>query len=269
MKATVLVDNIGTQETKGEWGLGIYIEHQDKKLLLDTGASSLFLDNAKKLGIHLEDVDAAVLSHAHYDHAGGMRTFFEINRKASFYLRDTAEENCYKKAWIFPCYIGIPKNIKKDYPERIQMVKGNASLMDGVYLIPHSTPGLEKIGKANRMYVKQGRKWKPDDFSHEQSLVFDRGEDLIVFNSCSHGGADCIIREASEQLHKPVRALIGGFHLSGKPEQEVRALAGRLKETGVQEIYTGHCTGKTSFHILQDELGDMVRQLHVGLTMDF
>lgn len=269
MKATVLVDNIGMQGAPGEWGLSIYVEHRDQKLLLDTGSSTLFLENAKKLGIALEDVDGAVLSHAHYDHANGMRAFLETNGKAPFYLRDGAGENCYKKIWFFYKYIGIPRNILKDYPERIRMVKGNAQLMEGVYLIPHDTPGLDKIGKANSMYVKKGRTWKPDDFSHEQSLVFDLGEELVVFNSCSHGGADNIIREVSKQLHKPVRALIGGFHIFGKSAEEVRALAGRIKETGVKEIYTGHCTGKSSFRILQEELGDMVKQLHVGLTIDF
>lgn len=42
MKATVLVDNIGENGIKGEWGLSIYIENDGTKLLLDTGASSLY-----------------------------------------------------------------------------------------------------------------------------------------------------------------------------------------------------------------------------------
>ena len=43
MKATVLVDNISCNELAGEWGLSIYIEYRDKKILLDTGTSELFL----------------------------------------------------------------------------------------------------------------------------------------------------------------------------------------------------------------------------------
>ena len=41
MKATVLVDNISCNELAGEWGLSIYIEYGDKKILLDTGASEI------------------------------------------------------------------------------------------------------------------------------------------------------------------------------------------------------------------------------------
>ncbi len=63
MKATVLVDNIGNEAAHGEWGLAIYIEYEDKRILLDVGSSGLFAENAEKLGIDLSTVDFAVLSH--------------------------------------------------------------------------------------------------------------------------------------------------------------------------------------------------------------
>lgn len=50
MKIKVLIDNIENDELAGEWGLAIYIEHNGKKILLDTGGSDLFLTNAEKNG---------------------------------------------------------------------------------------------------------------------------------------------------------------------------------------------------------------------------
>ena len=79
MKATVLVDNIGNENTAGEWGLSFFIEYGGRKVLLDAGASGLFAENAHKLGISLAETDYAVLSHAHYDHADGMAEFFGQN----------------------------------------------------------------------------------------------------------------------------------------------------------------------------------------------
>ena len=87
LKATVLVDNIGTEIATGEWGLSIYIEQAGKNILLDTGASNRFLVNAKALGKDIGAVDYGVLSHAHYDHANGMQAFFEENENAKFYLQ--------------------------------------------------------------------------------------------------------------------------------------------------------------------------------------
>lgn len=75
MKIKVLMDNISSGELAGEWGLSILIEYEGRKILLDTGASGAFAENAEKMGIDLAEVDFAVLSHAHYDHSDGMEAF--------------------------------------------------------------------------------------------------------------------------------------------------------------------------------------------------
>lgn len=270
MKATVLVDNISKENINGEWGLCIYIEYGEKNILLDTGSSGLFLENAKKLGIDIRNVDYAVLSHAHYDHANGMRNFFEANGTAKFYLSNACGENCYFKKWFFHKYIGIPKNILNENNKRIVYAKGDYTLFPGASLIPHKTEGLSEIGKKNMMYIRNEKGWKPDDFSHEQSLVFDTESGLVIFNSCSHGGADNIINEIAATFpDKKIKALVGGFHIFNKSEAEVKKLATRIKMTGIETIYTGHCTGEKSFGILKDELGEGIHQLYSGLVMEF
>ncbi len=45
MKATVLSDNIPAENLGCEWGLSIFIEYHGKHILLDAGASGLFLKN--------------------------------------------------------------------------------------------------------------------------------------------------------------------------------------------------------------------------------
>lgn len=270
MRATVVVDNRKNGDIQGEWGLCIYIEYGDQKILLDVGASNLFARNAEKLGISLKEVDMAVLSHAHYDHANGMEAFFQNNDKAKFYLRETCGENCYFKKWFITKYIGIPKHILEKYPDRIIFAKGDTKLCEGIYLIPHKTEGLSEIGKREKMYQHRDRKWYPDDFSHEQSLVFETQKGLVIFNSCSHGGAVNIINEVAATFpDKKVYALIGGFHLFNKPVSEVQALGKKIRETGIEYVCTGHCTGGKAYAALQEELGDKLHQLQVGLVMEF
>ena len=269
MKATVLVDNIPLGELSGEWGLSIYIEYGEKTVLLDTGSSKLFLKNAKMLGKNIKKVDYAVISHAHYDHANGMKAFFEINDKAKFYLREGSKENCYGKRWIFHKYIGLPRRILKNFSERIEFAAGDYELCPGVYLIPHKTDGLSEQGRINNLYIKDSNGYRFDDFKHEQSLVFETEEGLVIFNSCSHGGAEVIIREITETFSgKKIKAMIGGFHLFRRTEDEVRAFARKVLETGIEEIYTGHCTGEAAYKVLKEELGDRVHQLHVGLVIE-
>lgn len=268
MLAKILIDNIGNDGLIGEWGLSVYVEYEGKKYLLDAGTTGKFTQNARAMGIRLQDVDYSILSHAHYDHADGFKAFFKENEKAPLLLREGTAENCYHYYPIFKKYIGIHRGYLKKYANRIRYVSGDFSPERGVYLIPHKTPGLEEIGKAACMCVKKNHKWVFDDFSHEQSLVFDTAEGLVIFNSCSHGGADNIITEIGKTFpDRKIYALIGGFHLFRSSDEEVRALAGRIKETGIQRIYTGHCTGKRAFSVLKEELGDIAEQLHVGLEI--
>ena len=269
MRATVLADNTAAPGLPGEWGLSIYIEENGKTILLDTGSSALFADNADRLGLSLSKVDAGVLSHWHYDHANGMETFFARNDRAKFYLRKLDGEDCYSRTLIFYKHIGIPRGILGRCGERIELIEGQRELCGGIWLLPHSSPGLEQIGRREKMYVRKGRRMTPDSFSHEQSLVYDTDRGLVIFNSCCHGGADRIIREAQQALPgRRVHALIGGFHLHNKSEEEVRAMAGRLRETGVERIFTGHCTGERACQTLRQELGDRVKQIRTGFVLE-
>lgn len=270
MKATVLVDNNGTDNLKGEWGLSILIEYKDKLFLLDTGSSDLFNKNAKALNLDISKVDYGILSHAHYDHSKGLSVFFKENQNAKFYFREGALENCYKKLSIFQKYIGLKKGTTKKYCDRIEYVSGDYELYDGVYLIPHKTPGLSKLGEREKMYCKENHRFVIDSFNHEQSLVFKTDRGLVIFNSCSHGGADNIIKEIEETFPgETIYAYIGGFHLFNKTDEEVEAFAKRLTASNVSYICTGHCTRNHALKILMDRLGDKVHALSVGKVMEF
>jgi len=269
-KLTVIVDNIDSEMSKGEWGLSILAEYKGRMILADVGASDLFAENLKKAGFDIKDIDYATLSHAHYDHANGMPRFFKDNEKAKFYLRESVGEDCYAKKFFFRKYIGLPRGVLSDFADRIEIVSGDYELFEGAYLIPHKTEGLESVGKREMMYRRTEKGWKPDDFSHEQSLVLDTDKGLVIINCCSHGGAVNIINEISDTFpDKHVYGIIGGFHLFNKSESEIREVSRRIKETGIDFVCTGHCTKGRAYNIMKEELGDRLSQLKVGLEMIF
>ena len=270
MKITVLSDNRDGFGLKGEWGLSLYIEYGDRTVLLDAGLSRLFAKNADLLGLDLDAVDYAVLSHAHDDHANGFTTFFERNDHAKLYVADGCGENCYDREGLFYKYAGIPRGIMTRYADRMIKADPDMYIDDGIRLLAHSTPGLERQGLMEKMYLRQGfLRFEPDDFRHEQSLIFELEEGIAVFNSCSHAGADVIINEAMQACpDRKIIAMCGGFHLFNKSDDYVRAFARRVAGTGVECIYTGHCTGEKAMAILIEELGEKVHQLCTGLAFE-
>ena len=91
MKITCLVENTSCKGLPCEHGLSLHVRLDDGlQLLFDMGQTELFAHNASILGIHLEQVDLAVLSHGHYDHGGGLPTFLSLNTKAPVYVRKEA-----------------------------------------------------------------------------------------------------------------------------------------------------------------------------------
>ena len=270
MRAVFLSDNISHCQLDSEWGLSIWIAYNGHHILLDTGAGPLFAENADALGIDLADVEFGVLSHAHYDHADGMGEFFRRNDHAPFYLRSACGEDCYDHEadgnWK---YVGIRRGLLKTHRDRIVYLDHTFSPLSGVILLPHTTENLMEKGVKAHMFRQTPCDMVPDDFDHEQSLLFTTDRGLVIFNSCCHAGADVVVNEAAAAFPDlPIYAIIGGFHLYDTPETEVRAFARRLRETGVEHIITGHCTGEEGFFILKEELGERVRQTEVGLELE-
>ena len=124
MRIINLIENTeGASGCSVEHGLCFYIETEKHKLLMDTGQTELLLENAKKLGIDLTQVDTVVLSHGHYDHGGGILPFAKINPTAKIYVPEAAFGEYYAvNKDGEPHYIGLAKEIQ----ELPQVVKVSA-----------------------------------------------------------------------------------------------------------------------------------------------
>lgn len=277
MRVTVLIENTSENELICEHGLSLLIEYNGRTILLDAGSTEAFYENARVLGLSLEKVDVCVLSHGHYDHSGGFGILLQNNKKIKIYAQKSVM-NPYYSGNNNVHEIGIPENVRA-YKDRFELVDGALEIIEGVCLVPHSSKDLDKIGARSRLYKKEQDKMIPDDFAHEQSLVFDTGKGLIVFNSCSHGGVENILREAKEACGgKRIYAYIGGLHMKGKAngeeictftEDEVDALCNVIRDEQIKYVYTGHCTGLVGLNKMKERLGDIVQALTTGLQFEF
>ncbi len=81
VRITTLTENTAQLGFLGEWGLSILVETEKSKVLLDTGLNISAAYNADLMGIDFSTIDAIVLSHAHVDHTGGLRSVLMRARK--------------------------------------------------------------------------------------------------------------------------------------------------------------------------------------------
>ena len=104
MKLTVLSDNrTNDRMLQTEHGLSILLQTERHKILLDTGASDVFIRNAERLGIDLSDIDYVFTSHGHSDHPLPVHTVV-----GGFHLLDGYESEEELRA--------LAQRLKTNYP---------------------------------------------------------------------------------------------------------------------------------------------------------
>ncbi|MEA4932862.1 MAG: MBL fold metallo-hydrolase [Lawsonibacter sp.] len=265
----VLAENTAVSETfECEHGLSLYVETEKHRLLFDTGASGLFARNAEKLGVDLAAVDIAVLSHGHYDHGGGLKTFLDQNSRAKVYVHERAFDPHYAKRRDGPpAYIGLEAELLPD--ERFVFCGERAQIDEELELfsaVREETP--VPSGNAE-LYRKEGDTVLPDNFTHEQNLLIRQNGRVLLIAGCAHRGIVNIVRQVQTDSGSFPDIVIGGFHLhsrgSGQSEapEAVDAVAQELIKTGAR-YYTCHCTGQEAYRRLKMAMGNQIGSLSAG-----
>lgn len=271
MKIINLVENTpGVPGCGYEHGLSFYVETKKHKLLIDSGATDLFLRNAEVLGVDLREVDIVILSHGHYDHAGGILAFSQMNPNARIYLKDSAGEDYYHLKDREEKYIGIDKEILN--LRQCRFVKGDLEIDDELYLFTDII-GRRFPSQGNlSLKRKEAGKFVQDIFDHEQCLVITQDDKRVLLSGCAHSGIVNILERYQEIFHSEPDMAVSGFHLmkegtySSQEIQNIQDMADTLCNMGTI-FYTGHCTGNEASRIMKEIMGDQLRIIHSGETL--
>ncbi len=278
MHITTLIDNSeGQAGLTNEWGLSLHLEANGRKILFDTGSTSAFASNAQKLNIDLRDVEAAVLSHGHYDHGGGLGAFFSANDDAPLYLRTTADGDHYYRMPFIRRYIGLDKNVLQANGGRLRWLSEDTEVAPGIHALT-SIPSTElQLYVEKKIMVKEGERLVPDAFKHELALVVKESDGISVMTGCGHLGVLNMVQAAKAKWpDEPIKAVIGGFHAVSNPITKgmasspsgIEHMAERFKVLGCQRVISGHCTGKKASAILKKVLKDDHDVLATGKVFD-
>lgn len=259
MKIHCLIENTSSSpELAAEHGLSLLIESGSHRILFDAGASPAFAENAARMGLDLGRVDAAVLSHGHYDHGGGLLRFLELNPHSPVWASPHAAEPHFNAAGKD---IGLSAQLTGH--ERFRPVPAAMfQLAPGITLHAADTVPQAYPEPPNGMTTLRGGSHMPDDFRHELYLLIEENGRRVLFSGCSHRG---ILNIAA---HFRPDILVGGFHLMRTPLQELPPVADALTQFHTH-YYTGHCTGDSAFNFLKSTLQERLNSFSSGSLIEF
>jgi 7,8-dihydropterin-6-yl-methyl-4-(beta-D-ribofuranosyl)aminobenzene 5'-phosphate synthase len=276
------------QFTDGETVAGLRAEHgfsalvtvrsgdTSTTLLFDTGASPDALAvNAGRLGIDVGSLQGVVLSHGHFDHAGGFDGLSRLRGRSGLPL------TVHPAVWTRR-RLELPGGGARDLPtlsrgalerEGFEVIeRREPSLLVGGTLI---TGEVDRVTEFERGMPPAHQAWDGHGWRHDPAVIDDqalvvnvRGRGLVVVTGCGHAGVVNIIRQAMRLTGvSRLFAVIGGFHLSGPYfEPVIEPTVAALTELAPELIVPAHCTGWRAQHRLAAALPAAWVQSSVGTT---
>ena len=158
------------------------------KFIFDCGQSGAAIDNAKVLGVDLRGIKFAVLSHSHYDHAGGFPKLLDfapiekIYTGENFWLEKFSRTNDgfkYRGCGFDEKFLA-EKNIAQE------ICRDVLKLEENIWLVGNFKRRYDFETIPNKFV--RGNKKNPDDFSDEIILVLREGDGLAIVTACAHSG---------------------------------------------------------------------------------
>lgn len=274
----------------GAWGLSLAIttvaDGRKRTLLFDSGPEPYALErNAARLGFDFGTVDCAVISHGHFDHAGGMVKALELISSANggeavpvhvnpdmFHKR--ADRDSPDGSVLPLADVPSPEALEMAGAAVVNSYEPRLVLDDTVFLsgeIPRVT-SYDK-GLPNQIRMDDHGNWVPDPLQLDERYIAVNVKDLglVVFSACSHSGIVNVLTDA-ENISGPIPlyAAMGGLHLSGPTyEPLIAQTVEDMARFGLKRIIVGHCTGWRALQALVEAFGNAVIQEAVGHTHRF
>jgi 7,8-dihydropterin-6-yl-methyl-4-(beta-D-ribofuranosyl)aminobenzene 5'-phosphate synthase len=236
-------------------------------LLFDTGLSpDALVVNADRLGVDLSEIHAVVLSHGHFDHAGGLMGL--AGRRGTRSLPMVVHPEVWTRRRM-----AVPGSAHDEMPtlsRRTLEAEGLAvlerrepsMLVDGCVLL---TGEVDRTTDFEHGMPPVHQAWNGVEWRHDPLVIDDqalvahvRGRGLVVLTGCGHAGAINIVRHAQRLTGVPrLHALVGGLHLGGPAfEPVIGPTVAALTDMAPELVVPGHCTGWRAQHALAAALPD-------------
>jgi len=217
------------------WGVSFLV---GDGILFDTGENGYWLlENIKNLKVNIGKIKAVVISHDHWDHAGGL---WELLKKK-------------EGLTVYAC-----PGFSLEFRKKVEELKGKLVETEKVTEISGGIFVTGEIaGKYNGGYMP------------EQALVVRTKNGITVITGCAHPGIVKMAKKVKKKFpDERFYSVFGGFHLMDKDKALAEIVVDEFKEMKIKKAGPTHCSGKEAEGIFKREYGVDFISVKVGQTID-
>ena len=255
----------------GEHGFSAFIETNAGTYLFDTGQGSGLLHNADLLEASFTNLQGIVLSHGHFDHAGGLKQALSRTGPVTVYGHPGLFKERFWVGKYEQRHNGIPvkRGELENQGAHFDLSTDFREISPGFWLtgeIPRVS-SFEKVDPALQ-YKDNSGTLLHDQIEDDCSLVIESNKGLVVVLGCAHAGLTNILNHVSEVMQcDQIYAVLGGMHLAPASDERFGQAVAVLKRFNVQKIGVGHCTGQRRSAELYSQFPDKTFFLSVGSVL--
>ncbi len=259
MIITTLIENNPDESGNliDEHGLSFHIELNGKNILFDTGASEAFIQNAKKMEVSLTNLDYVMISHGHYDHAGGFLGLKPyLNNQPNIVFGQGFFNGKYRHEGGKFHYNGIPFKQEDVGFDKVEIITADKDFGDFIVF----KNDVDVVSE--RYVVEKDGKMVSDDFNDEILMGIKKDDGLILVIGCCHMKIENLIATIQNKGYA-IKGIIGGIHESKSDDVRINEIIDLLEPLELEIISLCHCTGDR-FVELARERGLTVIKNHTG-----
>ena len=272
----VLVENTARGHGMlAEHGLAFWIDTGTRQVLFDTGQglSNVLPNNARKLGVRLEQADAIVLSHGHYDHTGGLAAVLATTNRPALYAHPAAFEAKYARTDDGEVRrIGmssVSKQIVGQQPAEPVWTR-ELTAVCGRLWVTGEIPRVTDFEDTGGPFFLDEQLQHPDPLVDDQALFFESTEGTVIVLGCAHAGVvNTLLHVRQLTGDRLVHVVVGGMHLGAASPERMQRTVEALRQLEVGRLGPGHCTGLAATSALWSAFPGRCFPCEVGAAYDF
>ncbi len=272
MKCIVLSDQSRGHGLKGQSGSSLYLEVEDRKILVNLGSDDAAFRNAESLGVDLSLVDTVVITGGLNTLGGGLSYLKNTDALKEVILAKDCFKPRTRTMGLIKKQVGLDASIVKNLEDKVKYIEEDYVVDTNITVLMAKNITENVDGNIASKQYRVGSESRNDNYDDEIILAVKEWNKLNVFAGSPRVGILNVVNYVDSIYKMPIHGFVAGFEMrrsiysqANKPSiYQIEQMAQSMISQSVGTYYSLSTTGKNAFAFLSMWLDNRLLALKTG-----